>query len=96
MQTWQENIKKISRALSILIDVEEDTDRVSTVLEASRALKELKMHCTNCHSELVTIHSIASCGWTNVLTNPITTKDTMTVKDVKMMAMELIKRDLDL
>lgn len=41
------------------------------------------------HEELLVIHEIACCGWANV--TPIKDTDTLTVRDVKIMAMELMK-----
>ena len=43
------------------------------------------------HKELLQIHSIACHGWANVLEQPITEEDSMTVRDVKTMAMELLE-----
>ena len=63
-------------------------------LEAARLRAEveaLREDAAKCRAELLAIHEIASCGWSNVLQHPIAPADTLTVRDVKIMAIELLK-----
>lgn len=61
-------------------------------LEAQAAeVEALREDAAKCRAELLAIHEIASCGWSNVLQHPIAPADTLTVRDVKIMAIELLK-----
>lgn len=54
-------------------------------------VEALREDAAKCRAELLAIHEIASCGWSNVLQHPIAPADTLTVRDVKIMAIELLK-----
>lgn len=62
-----------------------EIDRLRVEVEA------LREDAAKCRAELLAIHEIASCGWSNVLQHPIAPADTLTVRDVKIMAIELLK-----
>lgn len=62
-----------------------ERDRLRAEVEA------LREDAAKCRAELLAIHEIASCGWSNVLQHPIAPADTLTVRDVKIMAIELLK-----
>lgn len=62
-----------------------ERDRLRVEVEA------LREDAAKCRAELLAIHEIASCGWSNVLQHPIAPADTLTVRDVKIMAIELLK-----
>ena len=82
--TWEQNAAEVRAALMGL-DHQPEADK------AVAALDEMRAQYERCHAELLAIHVITSCGWANVLSYPISPDDTLTVRDVKVMALVLIK-----
>lgn len=91
-EMWQDsdldNAQRFSRyqaASRRILDDEREIARLRAEVEA------LREDAAKCRAELLAIHEIASCGWSNVLQHPIAPADTLTVRDVKIMAIELLK-----
>jgi len=82
--TWKQQAAEVRTALMGL-DFQPEADKAIAALDAMCAQYD------GCHAELLAIHEIACCGWANVVSNPITPEDTLTVRDVKIMAIELMK-----
>jgi len=82
--TWTKCVAEVREALMGL-DFHPEADKAITALDAMCAIYG------GCHSELLAIHEIACCGWANVLQHPITPEDTLTLRDVKIMAVELTR-----
>ena len=66
-------------------------DMAQEVIRLRAEVEALREDAAKCRAELLAIHEIASCGWSNVLQHPIAPADTLTVRDVKIMAIELLK-----
>ncbi len=75
-------------ARSLESDLAAANDEITRLRAEVEALRE---DAAKCRAELLAIHEIASCGWSNVLQHPIAPADTLTVRDVKIMAIELLK-----
>lgn len=82
--TWRQQAAEVRTALMGL-DFQPEADKAIAALNAMCAQYD------ECHAELLAIHEIACCGWATVVANPIAPDDTMTVRGVKIMAMELMK-----
>lgn len=82
--TWKQHAAEVRAALMGLY-FQPEADKAIAALDAMCAQYD------GCHAELLAIHEIASCGWANVLQHPIAPEDTLTVRDVKLMAVELMK-----
>lgn len=82
--TWRQHAEEVRAALMGL-DFQPEADKAIAALDAMCAQYD------GCHAELLAIHEIACCGWASVLQHPITAEDTLTVRYVKIMALELMK-----
>ena len=67
------------------------TEAADEITRLRAEVEALREDAAKCRAELLAIHEIASCGWSNVLQHPIAPADTLTVRDVKIMAIELLK-----
>lgn len=72
-------------------DIPGQDEAIDEITRLRAEVEALREDAAKCRAELLAIHEIASCGWSNVLQHPIAPADTLTVRDVKIMAIELLK-----
>lgn len=87
LYAWQLGTESYERRLC----VESLEAQVAEITRLRAEVEALREDAAKCRAELLAIHEIASCGWSNVLQHPIAPADTLTVRDVKIMAIELLK-----
>jgi DNA-binding CsgD family transcriptional regulator len=56
-------------------------DMAQEVIRLRVEVEALREDAAKCRAELLAIHEIASCGWSNVLQHPIAPADTLTVRE---------------